>query len=296
MVQLNKYVFPRGGAIHFDQDGKPSDIGPFRKVHIQAMLNALHTNDEFDGANIFCTAGPFTDPKSYFTYMLEKRNRPANEHEYTRGLYKLLRLLIDLIFTDNNPHLQEKGFVLSHPDFDIQNVIVDQDGRLRGLVDWDGVIAVPRCLGNERYPSRLTRDWDSMKYRYKQDAAPGPNSPNNYENSPTELNHYRQIYQTIMESVLRDKSVKSITSKSLLLENLAIAADDPVSFQSIVERIFEEAKAKTDRVGTRNKDDEDENDDDSTFYIYEVATAYEAGKLSESHRQRLVRGFQALLS
>ncbi|KAM5473022.1 hypothetical protein MauCBS54593_002735 [Microsporum audouinii] len=285
MVELNKFVFPQGGAIHFDQDGKLSDIGSFRKVHTEAMLDALHTNDEYDGANIFYTAGPFTSPKSYFTYMFEKRKSPTNEDEYGLGLYKLLRLFIDLAFADVQQ--QEKGFVLTHPDFDIQNIIVSEDGKLHGLIDWDGVVTVPRCLGNERYPSWLTRDWDPMKYAYKDNVTPGPDNPNNHENSPNELHHYREIYQGIMEDVLQDKSAKQKTSRSLLLENLAIAADDPVSFHSIVEKVFEEAKAKTAK---------DDDDDDHTFYIYEVATAYAAGELSESHRKRVVRGFQALLS
>ncbi|KAK2872136.1 hypothetical protein FQN49_002527 [Arthroderma sp. PD_2] len=179
MVELNKYVFSQGGAINFDQDGEPSDIGPFRRVHTEAMLNALHTNDEYDGANIFHTAGPFTCPKSYFTYMLEKRKPPANEDSYSLGLYKLLQLFIDLAFVGIDGHQQGDGFVLSHPDFDIQNVIVSEDGKLQGLIDWDGVVTVPRCLGNERYPSWLTRDWDSMKYAYNENATPGPDSPNN---------------------------------------------------------------------------------------------------------------------
>ncbi|EFR00333.1 serine/threonine protein kinase [Nannizzia gypsea CBS 118893] len=286
MTQLNKYVFSQGGAIHFDQDGEPSHVRSFRKLHIGAMLDALRTNDEYDGANIFVTAGPFTCSKSYFTYMLEKRKPAADEDEYSLGLYKLLQLFIDLALADTDAQQQEKGFVLSHPDFDIQNIIVSEDGRLRGLIDWDGVVTVPRCVGNERYPSWLTRDWDPMKYAYDENATPGPDSPNNYENSPTELNHYREIYQGIMKNVLQDKPAKQITSRSLLLENLAIAADNPVSFHSIVERVFEEAKAKT------AKDD----DDDDTFYTYEVATAYATGKLSESHRERVLRGFQALLS
>ncbi|KAK2872135.1 hypothetical protein FQN49_002526 [Arthroderma sp. PD_2] len=93
-----------------------------------------------------------------------------------------------------------------------------------------------------------------------------------------------------MEKILQDKSVKRITSRSLLLENLAIAADDPVSFHSIVEKIFEEVKAKT------AEDGDDDDDDGYTFHAYEVATAYATRELSESRLKRVTRGFQALLS
>jgi hypothetical protein len=70
------------------------------------------------------------------------------------GMAVLLRELVSWVPEPKG----DKGFVLAHPDFDIQNVIVWEEGELRGLIDWDGVAALPRSLGNERYPGWLTRD------------------------------------------------------------------------------------------------------------------------------------------
>ncbi len=72
----------------------------------------------------------------------------------------LLRQLINWIPDPSGVN----SFVLTHRDFDIQNLIVSEDGELRGIIDWDGVAAVPRTLGNERYPEWLTRDWDPGMY------------------------------------------------------------------------------------------------------------------------------------
>jgi RIO-like serine/threonine protein kinase len=74
----------------------------------------------------------------------------------------LLGLFIDLI-----PILPagEDAFVLIHPDLDSQNVIVSENGELLGHIDWDGVAAWPKSLGNTRYPSWLTRDWTVSRTR-----------------------------------------------------------------------------------------------------------------------------------
>lgn len=317
MMKLNKFVFPRGGALLFDSsDGSPCGIGPQRTVDVQAMLHCLSEDDEFDGSSIFCTVGPFDNAKSWFVCMLDRREPPPDE--FGAGVYKLLRRFIDLLFPEAGEGTE---FVLSHPDLAIQNVIVSEDGSLLGLIDWDGVGTVPRCLGNEAYPSWLTRDWDGAKYRYDENAAPGPDCPNNNENSPAELDHYREIYRKIIDDISHySPSARRITSNSLLLDNLYIAAVDPVCTHLIVERIFKEIKARTGPIqpsgatkdGDKNnnndgndsgedeeeddeEDDDEGDDDDDDFYPYEVFTQFQTGDISEQNLQRLIHGFQALL-
>lgn len=161
MLQLNKYTFNQGGAPVFDQDGN-LEIGPLRSVDIPAMLDRLR-NDEDDESTIFCELGPFKDQNSFLVSMLNRFKRPSDAHD--QGLNKLLRLFIEWIPCEHSAGAQV--FVLSHPDLDIQNVIVSEEGEVCGLIDWDGIAAVPRCIGNERYPSWLTRDWDPMKYSFR---------------------------------------------------------------------------------------------------------------------------------
>lgn len=75
-------------------------------------------------------------------------------------------------------------FVLVHPDFDIQNFIVSEEGELQGIIDWDGVTAEPRSLGNERYPEWFSRDWDPDMYGYKESMEHGVEPECVWEDSP----------------------------------------------------------------------------------------------------------------
>lgn len=71
------------------------------------------------------------------------------------GDAKLIKTLISLL-----PHGPDPKFVLAHPDYDTQNILVAADGSVSGIIDWDGVSVVPRIIGNEAYPLWLTSDWD----------------------------------------------------------------------------------------------------------------------------------------
>ncbi|KAK2867913.1 hypothetical protein FQN49_003338, partial [Arthroderma sp. PD_2] len=190
MVQLNNFKYPYGGAVTFDDKGNPSDIGPFRRMDLAGIVHRVFHTDDDDDSNIYTTVGPFADVKSFFTGMLDKREVPKGD--YYRGAYKLLKYFIDLAFAKDGIQ-QGPQFVLSHPDFNLQNTMVSEDGNLVGIIDWDGVVAVPSCLGNSRYPIWLTRDWDRLDYRYVEKSVPGrPGCQNNREGSPSELRHYRE--------------------------------------------------------------------------------------------------------
>lgn len=49
-------------------------------------------------------------------------------------------------------------FVLSMPDYDSQNVYVDDEGNVTGLIDWDDIVVGPRQAGFSRYPLWIMRD------------------------------------------------------------------------------------------------------------------------------------------
>jgi hypothetical protein len=155
-------------------------------------------------------------------------NPSKNEKDqYSLGIEKLLKMFIDWAPLE---HEDEDGFVLSHPDFDIQNLLVTPEGKLCGMIDWDGVAAAPRCIGNRCFPGWLTRDWDPAMYAWeaKGDAK---------ENSPDELDHYRNVYADIMTKHGFDAR---LTRNSLILENLYIAASDPICQHGIVGKVFDE--------------------------------------------------------
>lgn len=266
-LQLNKFTFDQGGAPVFGQEGDIV-IGPLRIIDVQAMCKRTETDDP-DNTAIFRELGPFMDWKSFICCLLDTTKQPADE--YSQGVTKLLRLYIEWFPKEES--MMKPGFVLTHPDLDIQNILVSKEGRLKSLIDWDGVAAVPRCLGNERYPSWLTRDWDPAKYGFVAEPEegfepgeePGPDKPgdneesedpNENENSPEELAHYRAMYQQMIASCMAENessralpaktdkesinAAVKLTRNSCVIESLYIAATDPLTTDLIVEKIFNE--------------------------------------------------------
>lgn len=320
MMQMNQFRFYKGGSILFKDDGK-LDIGPMQRDDHQAMLDRLQTDDEPEPTATF-EAGPFYTKRDFFHCCIDRREAPADK--ISRGLHKLLRLFLAWIpYTDI---AGEPAFVLTHPDFDIQNIIVSPEGELRGFIDWDGVAAEPSCLGNERYPSWLTRDWDPMMYRYRPSASsPGegrpdaeghheiniPNMSDNEEpsldtqqdrlaredsntdsdpaapepvreNSPKELSRYREMYQHFIAAPFRHaledacrhnpaygrqlealilEPYARLTRNSLMIDNLAIAANNPLCTDGILEKIFEEIVKVTEDAYKDAEGNEDEDSD-----------------------------------
>ena len=206
MVQLNDFAYKQCGSLEFDQKGDVVGIGPFADLSSSKLHEPSEMNDSIlDELGIICQSGPFQDPKEYLRYDVDSRQPPGTNlcrgklmDGYDHGAYKLIRIFIDWVpFT---PHKEGLDFVLMFPDFSPQNVLVTEEGHLRGLIDWDGVISMPRCLGCETYPSWLTRDWDSIMYRYN----PTVEKNEQRENSPEELAHYRTLYNQFMHSALAE--------------------------------------------------------------------------------------------
>lgn len=315
VVQLNQFAYRKGGRLLFDDDGNPKSVGPMRKLDLSSMLDRDRT-DDLDESFVFCEVGPFTDSKEFLLCMLDRRLPPPDQ--FGHGIYKLLRLFID--WFPSVDYAQEPEFVLSHPDLDLQNILISPEGELRGVIDWDGVGTVPRCVGNERYPSWLTRDWDPAKYGYGYGRAGA--DAEYLENSPEELARYRAMYLQFMEqcltkdggskgsfsectinSILSDGSAK-ITRRSIVVENLQIAADDPVCTFEIVNKIFDEVAKRVHeshqissqgdpRVESTNSHSSSGKLKDD-FHLYEVACALAKGELDQRRMRWLKNGFKAL--
>ncbi|KAL1659435.1 hypothetical protein GGF50DRAFT_91961 [Schizophyllum commune] len=128
---------------------------------------------------------PFSSTRA-FMFALLKKAREVDDSSSFSLLELLLGSLLEHQF-DGAP------FHLSYPDFDSQNVFVDDKGEVTGLIDWDGVGVYPRQLGALTYPSWLTVDWDPVMYEmYK--AQP------NFD-SEDELHRLRSVYCDALDEV-----------------------------------------------------------------------------------------------
>ena len=235
--------------------------------------------------------GPFHDPSSFLLTLLDRRKPPG--HQHGEGLYKLLRLFIEwasaFYRSSEAGGSDDRPFVLSHPDFDIQNVLVSkEDGRLRGLIDWDGIAVVPRYLGNARYPSWLTRDWDPAKYSFPEETEDPDETV--MEDSPEELAFYRAMYEEMMLQAEggHNHSVEILTKNSLVFGNLAIAAEDPASMAGIVGQIYRKAMEQ-EKVRTETKDK-------INYSLWEVGNALAEDSLEIERVSMIKAGFLALLN
>lgn len=250
MVQLNAFTLDRGGALRFDSAGQPVDVAGAKMHDVKAYDDCADEGfcPEHD---VWCENGPTTDPSSYLLFTLNRRGYKNKDSAYTSGAFESARLFTQwaLELSDNIGHEGQK-FVLAHPDFDFHNILVNDDGTLLGILDWDGVAAVPLSVGCLRYPNWLIRDWDPVNYNWNVEA----DEPKSYsglpENTPDELVCYRAMYAQFIEMLLPINSVNGrpgtmgadITRMSLITGSLEVAINRPEATGQMMGHLFREIK------------------------------------------------------
>ncbi|KAI9809392.1 MAG: hypothetical protein M1826_003927 [Phylliscum demangeonii] len=237
MQQLSQFSFDRGGAPRYDDSGHWTDVGAMKIRDFYAELDAMNAGEYDEQALPVWSIGPFDDPRDYFRSMWSRRRAAA--YPLARDVHELMRLLISWM---PGPATGQAGaeapFVFTHPDFGMQNFLVGRDGGLKAVIDWDGVAAVPRCVGNESYPGWLTRDWEPD---YRDPAAdPAPDAPTRPENSPDELHRFRTCYLTQMKEA---GASGEHTTRSLLWGNVETAVLDPISTMRVMVHVVDKIVA-----------------------------------------------------
>ena len=251
LFELEKFKFDKCGMLNFNDNGdEPISIGPLSVSDMEAEEKLQECSVDLVPPK-FCEIGPFLDTKSYLLGLLDLRPFGGP----TMNLQRILRQLINWIPESiANAQLGPNGnrFVLCHPDFGLQNIMIsnDDDCRILSIIDWDGVATSPLCLGNERYPHWLTRDWDPLMYRYD------PENPekNKWENSPEDLQRYREIYATYMQRLVGCER-EAFTSFSHIYESLEIAAGNMYSFSNIVYLLCRKCIEASRQEGLEEEDD-----------------------------------------
>ena len=209
---------------------------------------------------LYCEKGPISEPASSFLFMLDRRGVREQDGPCDRGVKEIIRLFTEWILEKaGSTHEKGHSFVLAHPDFAVQNFFVDDDGTLCGIIDWDGVAAVPVPVGCLRYPDWLMSDWHP-RYNY------WAGLPEQDVNSPEELAAYRIMYAQFVEasssmnsnSGKAGKATADITRMSLVANSLDTGAHDLKLTGGMVGIIFEKLA-----VFTSLSDDGDISDSDS---------------------------------
>ena len=285
MVQLNKFTVSTSGSLVFGSDGTPVRLGAAKVMDAIAEFNRIERrksdkkgeNVADDAGNrdvksnalngslcdgndndIIYERGPFSDPKAYLMSNLDRPDPAVRADAYERGTEACLRLFIDWAFADAQN--QNRQFVLSHPDLDVQNVLVADDGTITGLIDWDGVAAVPREVGCAQYPLWLMRDWVPSRYNYDTEAGKVFADAGYEESSPAELATYRALYAQATEAEIAKltggsktatafgtlpKHEAELTRRSLIMRHLDLSAGDPWAAVSSVNHMLDEIEELT---------------------------------------------------
>ncbi|KAF6219040.1 hypothetical protein HO133_005584 [Letharia lupina] len=268
MVQLSTFTLHRGGALRFDSAGQPVDVAGAKVPDAKAFYDTID-GEPYPEHDVWCENGPTTDPSSYLLFMLNRRGYKKGDSAYSRGVRESAGLFTKwaLELSDNMDH-KEQQFVLAHPDFDIQNILVHDDGTLSGILDWDGVAAVPLSVGCLRYPNWLIRDWDPVNYNWDIEAHEPKSYSGRPENTPDELVCYRAMYAQFIEMLLPTDSagIKTgkmeadiITRMSLITESLEVAVNRPMATGQIIGHLYREIKRIT--------GEEDDNDSSVTVSL-----------------------------
>lgn len=238
IVQLHNFQFHTSGSLRFGVDGKPYGFQSAKVVDF--LGTAARPQDDPSMDALFAKKGPFKHPMDFLLFNLNRRQSTYGDSARVRGLYESLRLFtqwtLEPVSGDQFP------FVLGHPDFDLQNILVNEDGTLCGILDWDGVAAVPHTVGCLKYPLWLTRDWEPSNYNY--DAATGGRKlkSERWENSPEENECYRAMYAQFIEAELShqkmDGRFAKITRLSLLAGVLESADTVPEFLHDTIHNLY----------------------------------------------------------
>ncbi|KAK3939014.1 hypothetical protein QBC46DRAFT_438663 [Diplogelasinospora grovesii] len=237
MVQLSQFSFREGGRLTFT-DGRPPSVGCRRELDIDAFAERLE-QDNPDHMPVYFPSGPYKTAKEFYTNALNRQKLDSSE--FLLGQRRLLQFFVDCI--DDLFAADAHSFVLTHPDFDLQNFLVSPQGDLVSILDWDGVGAWPRSLGNLRYPGWLIRDWDPGVYGYGSDGV--LHNPEMRGDLPQTLARYRKVYQNAIRDALGEQKIQGDsqtyhTSATLITEILHTAASNRKDRGMILRKIVQE--------------------------------------------------------
>ena len=245
MRKLSTLKFAQAGTLNSNNrsDGNDYFFQPIRIPDIERMSDNILEwrlgNKELDDGDYFLEIGPFDSDDGEREYLMSLLDQqPPAAGKLGQGIHQLLRLFMEWM-----PQDKARGsFVISHPDLDLQNVLVDESGTVTGLIDWDGVSTMSHLAGCT-YPKWLTHDWDPWNYAYRSgqvNLIRGRVVP-----SPRELKKYRELYAKYLEQASTENGTNGFTTqyvdtvrKSLLLKSLELAIKNPHGTDGIILKIF----------------------------------------------------------
>lgn len=179
-----------------------------------------------DGKLTVMSSGPFDSASAY---LQEHSAAGYGQNAWDKAETEIMQIIdVCLAAITTKP-----GFTLTLPDFDSQNIMVDNNGTVTGFIDLDLIQTMPRYVGYARYPAWITRDWDPLMYGWPAMA--------DTEDAPETLQRYRNYYNEELGKALDRQGDWMLTEKSNIYEAMCIASLRPMNRLEICRKLVEEA-------------------------------------------------------
>jgi serine/threonine protein kinase len=173
MSELQNIDFPSTGVADWSDDGprRPPKMIPRHTWDYTKPETAYSANEK-----LHTRYDPCQIPRKYFKHNIDTRwpenidpegleQMEPGRKELISGVRKVLNEMIlptpafTLSRRDPSAVGTRHSFVLAHNDLDLQNILVDNEGNVTGILDWDNCSIVPRSVGYASLPLFLRKDW-----------------------------------------------------------------------------------------------------------------------------------------
>lgn len=192
MTQLNTLSFQQIG-IPTNPVPETGDFCIFDRTNLKQLpvseYYVWHFRDRFRAVE----RGPFASSQAYIEHGRAEEESPLPNKEGKFSYSQLQDLgiskVLDMVFS--HPVFTSASsdtFALRHDDLDAQNILIDAHGNITGILDWDGSLAMPRCVGHAAVPHFLDRDFH-------------PDAAINSLFLSWRADHYRSVYAAALVEV-----------------------------------------------------------------------------------------------
>ena len=231
MAKLQRTTFDKVGTLRFAADHTlQPKVGP--------LFDIIFDEDQYSEKGIITIkeVGPFDSTQQWLQNDWDTFETSTFSGRQDAGCLKVVELALHSIPEDLK---RTDRFVLDHVDYNYQNIKVDDDCNITGIMDWDCVRVSAQGFGATRYPSWLTRDWDPGNYGPEPDDGKWAESG---EDSPEQLSSYRKHYADAFAAAATNTDYDARETRlSHILEAIKLAAWNPVDRQYIVIKLLHHA-------------------------------------------------------
>jgi aminoglycoside phosphotransferase (APT) family kinase protein len=148
MTEIQSLTFDMTGMPIFSEDGDIT-IGPVYRWNEATCSDTARKDNAAVSTQVYGLSGLTRQ----YVKLADLNDAATLKHH---GALKCFSLLFGQSFFKPT---QPETFTIHHTDLDLQNIFVDDEGNVTGIIDWDNAFAAPRCIGTAAAPLFLQKDW-----------------------------------------------------------------------------------------------------------------------------------------